>query len=60
MKPIDLSKTLQNYKSGWIAFDKKYRFVAHAKSFKEIMEKIQENPDYVLFPAAKGYKAYIT
>lgn len=60
IKPINLSPVLKKYKSGWVAFDKKYRFVAHAKSFKDIMKKTNENPEHILFPAAESYKRFIT
>lgn len=60
MTPLNLSKTLRTYKSGWVAVDKNQKVVAHAKSFKEIAKKAQDQKDVFLMPAAKDYFGYLT
>ena len=41
MTPIDLTKTLKKYKSGWVAIDEtKKTVVAHAKDFSGINKKV--------------------
>lgn len=56
MKPIDLTKVLKKYKSGWVALSKKnYKVVAHADSFSKIMGKVKERKDIVLMPASEDY-----
>ena len=59
-KLIDLSKTLAPYTTGWVAFDKKYKVVAHAKDFAAICKKVKNRKDLFLVPASKNYFGFIT
>lgn len=59
-KPIDLSKTLTSYISGWVAIDKENKVVVHAKDFAAICAKIKNRKDLFLVPAAKNYFGFIT
>lgn len=59
-KPIDLSKTLASYISGWVAVDKENRVVAHAKDFSSICKKVKDVKDAFLVPASKNYFGFIT
>ncbi len=59
MAPIDLTKSLKNYKSGWVAVNKQKKVVAHAPSFAAICRKIKEGPDLLLLPAAKNYFGFV-
>ncbi len=40
MTTIDLTKKLKNYKTGWVALDEHNNVTAHAKTYKEIEEKV--------------------
>ena len=60
MKPINLTKQLSKYKKGWVALDKKKRVIAHAKTYKEIVGKVQNSADVLLVPASDNYFGYVT
>ena len=61
MKPINLTKTLKPYTSGWVAVNKKNKqVIAHSNSFKEISKKIKEAKDILLIPASDKYFGFIT
>lgn len=61
MKAIDLTKTLKPYNSGWVAINKKNKkVVAHAKSFKAVLEKAKRGKDVLLIPASDKYFGFIT
>lgn len=61
MKAINLSKSLINYKKGWVAINNKNKVVAHAETFKDITKKIFGLKDKVtLMPATSDYSRYIT
>lgn len=60
MKIVDLSKSLKNYKSGWVAIDKKNKVVAHAENFGSICKKIEGIQNLVLIPASNNYFGFIT
>lgn len=59
-RSIDLSKSLKNYHSGWVALDKKHKVVAHADDFDAICKKIKNRKDVFLVPASKNYFGFIT
>lgn len=61
MTPIDLTQKLKKYKSGWVALDRKYNVVAHAKTFSDIEKKVKDQKASVtLLPASGNYFGYIT
>ncbi len=60
MKPINLTKTLKPYKSGWVAINKRHKVVAHARSFKTITEKVKDEKNIFVMPASKNYFGLIT
>jgi len=61
MKPIDLTKTLKPYKSGWVAISlKEHEVMVHAKNFLRIAEKVKGRKDIVLMPASRNYFGFIT
>ena len=47
---LDLAKTLEPYKEGWVALDKEQtKVLAHAENFTEINDKIKDfNSDEVI------------
>lgn len=59
-KAIDLSTSLKNYSSGWVALDRTHKVVAHAKDFDAICKKIKNRKDLFLVPASKNYFGFIT
>lgn len=61
MTPIDLTKKLKKYKTGWVAFDNKYNVVAHAETFTDI-EKIvrSKNLNVTLMAASDDYFGFVT
>ena len=62
-KPIDLTKLLKEYKSGWVALSKNYKkVVTSARSLKELDRKLEKlnNPQVVLISASKNYRGFIT
>lgn len=60
MRPIDLSKSLKNYTSGWVALDKKRKVVASGKTFNAVINKVKEEKDVFLVPASKEYFGFVT
>jgi len=61
LKPIDLTKSLRLYKSGWVAINaKKCEVVAHAKTFMILADKVQGKKDIFLMPASKNYFGFVT
>lgn len=61
MKPIDLSKLLKQYTSGWVAIDqKKMGVMAHAKTFAAVCAKVKKTEDVLLIPASKHYFGFVT
>ncbi|OGH41954.1 MAG: hypothetical protein A3H79_00065 [Candidatus Levybacteria bacterium RIFCSPLOWO2_02_FULL_36_8b] len=60
MKVIDLSKSLKEYKSEWVAVTKKNKVVAHAKTFELICKKIKGRKDLLLIPASENYFGFVT
>ena len=54
----DLSKILKPYKKGWVALNKQQtKVLAHADTFTEINEKI-DNPDEVVLCPLGGTQTY--
>lgn len=60
MKPVDLTKALKPYKTGWVAIDKNKKVIAHAKDFAAISEKVQGNEKVILLPVLENYFGFIT
>ena len=60
MKPIDLTKQLSKYKTGWVALDKKKKVIAHAETFDAIVKKVKKIEDALLVPAAENYFGFVT
>lgn len=61
MNTIDLTKKLQDYKSGWVALDEQYNVVAHAETFMGIEEKVRSRKgNVVLLPASDNYFGFVT
>ncbi|MBI2268117.1 MAG: hypothetical protein HYU80_01560 [Candidatus Blackburnbacteria bacterium] len=63
MKPVDLTKLLKKYTSGWVALSKDYkRVVAAAESLEELDGRLKKlrNPKVVLISAAPNYRSFIT
>ena len=58
MKPIDLTKVIKKYTSGWIALSPDYKkVVGHGKTIKRAVDEAQSHGvgDPVLMRAAKSY-----
>ena len=63
MKPVDLTKLLKPYKSGWVALSENYRkVIASAETLEKMDEKLKklDDPDVVLISASENYKGFIT
>lgn len=61
MTPIDLTQKLKKYKSGWVALDKKYNVVAHAKTFADIEKKVKgKKANVTLMAASENYFGFVT
>ena len=63
MNKLDLSKTLKDYKKGWVALSSDYKKVLYnADSFIDLMNKVEKNNQkdkVVLIPAAENYRGFI-
>ena len=52
MSPINLTKLLKKYKSGWVAVSSDYsHVVAHAKKFIELQKIVKDRKDVVVIQA---------
>lgn len=61
MTPIDLTKKLNKYKSGWVALDKKYNVVAHTKTFADIEKIVRSKKlNVTLMAASDDYFGFVT
>ena len=61
MKPLDLSKKLKNYKSGWVALDKDYKVILHANNFEKLVAKVKDSKKIsTIMPASGNYFGFIT
>lgn len=59
-KAVDLTKALSPYNYGWVAIDKNFNVVSHAKDFATICKAIKKGRDLLLVPASKDYFGFIT
>ena len=59
-KEVDLTKALAPYSSGWVAIDRNFNVVSHAKDFATICKAIKKRRDLLLIPASKSYFGFIT
>ena len=58
MRPIDLTKVIKDYTSGWIALSPDYKkVVGHGRTIKSAVDKAQASgiKDPILMRAAKSY-----
>ena len=63
MKPVDLTKLLKPYKSGWVALSRNYKkVIASAPTLEKMDNKLKKlgNPDIVLISASENYKGFVT
>ena len=61
MTPIDLTKLLQKYKSGWVALSNDYsRVVAHAEKFIDLQKKVKNKKNIVVIQAFGNYYNYVS
>jgi len=63
MKPVDLTKLLRPYKSGWVALSKDYKkVITFAPTLEKLDSKLDklENPDVVLISASNNYRGFVT
>ena len=60
MRAVNLVKALRPYKTGWVAIDEKQEVVVHAKDFKTISEKVNNQENIVLIPASENYFGFVT
>lgn len=61
MTPIDLTKKLKKYKSGWVALDEHYNVVAHAKTFADIEKIVRSKKlNVTLMAASDNYFGFVT
>lgn len=61
MTPIDMTKILQPYTSGWVAVSDDYRrVVAHAKTFLDLQKKLKHKKNVVVIQALRNYYNYVS
>lgn len=61
MTPINLTKIVSKYKSGWIAINKTNKnIIAHSRDFASLVKKVEKEKDVVLMPAAKDFSGIVT
>lgn len=61
MSPINLTKILKKYKSGWVAVSSDYtHVVAHAEKFIELQKIVKERKDVVVIQAFDNYFNYVS
>lgn len=63
MQTINLSKTLKNHSSGWVAITSDYKkIIASGKTLREVTDKVMEakQTNVVLIPASKNYRGFVT
>ena len=61
MNRIDLTKLLQNYKSGWVALSSDYsRVVAYAEKFIDLQKKVKNKKNVVVIQAFDNYYNYVS
>ncbi|OIP03490.1 hypothetical protein AUK18_01825 [Candidatus Beckwithbacteria bacterium CG2_30_44_31] len=60
MKTINLKKTLAKYQSGWVAINKNFKVVGHAKNFRTLADRYELKHKIVLMPASSDYSGLVT
>lgn len=61
MTPINLTKLLQKYKSGWVALSSDYsRVVAHTEKFIDLQKKVKNKKNIVVIQAFGNYFNYVS
>ncbi len=61
MKPINLTKVLNKYKSGWVALKDDYsEVVAHAEKFIDLQKKIKDQKNVIVIQAFSNYYDYVS
>jgi len=65
MKAVDLTKTLQDFKSGWVALNKDHEVIKTASTFKKIATEVENDKrlnqsEIILLPASDDYFGFIT
>jgi len=61
MSPINLTKLLKKYKSGWVAVSSDYsHVVAHAEKFIELQKQVKGRKDVVVIQAFNNYFNYVS
>lgn len=61
MTPIDLTKLLQKYKSGWVAVKSDYSgVVAHSKKLIDLQKKVKNKKNIVVVQAFGNYYNYVS
>lgn len=61
MSPIDLTKLLNKYRSGWVAVSSDYaRVIAHAEKFIELQKMVKDKKDVVIIQAFNNYYNYVS
>lgn len=61
MTPIDLTKLLKKYKSGWVAVSDDYsRVIAHTEKLIDLQKRIKNNPKVVVIQAFGNYYNFVS
>jgi len=61
MKPMNLTKLLKPYKSGWVAINtKSKKVIAHEKDFEKVSNRVKDAEDILLVPASQKYFGFVT
>ncbi len=61
MTPIDLTKLLKKYTSGWVALTSDYsRVVAYSKKFIDLQKKVKDKKNIVVIQAFDNYYNYVS
>ena len=61
MAPIDITKLLRKYKSGWVAISDDYsRVIAHAEKFIDLQKKVKNTKNVVVIQAFDNYYNYVS
>lgn len=61
MTPVDLTKLLKKYTSGWVAVKSDYTgVVAHANTFSNLQKKVKNKKNVVVVQAFGNYYNYVS
>lgn len=61
MSPIDLTKILKKYKSGWVALtDDYHRVVAHSDKLIDLQKKVKNTKNIVIIQAFGNYYNFVS